>query len=195
MARKSSFLLLTLLSFGSLLAQSYPVDKGSTVLMGSVSFSSAGGDLYENNDGERRTSFEFSPMFGYFVAPGFSVGLQITYSNQAQGDASLSTWAAGPEIAYFIGGNKAKESIKGSTYPFLTAGYYFQGTSYSNGSNDSSNSGSKFRLGAGIDYLLTESVGLFGLLAYDMDTEKPEEGDSISGNHFGLYVGFNIFLY
>ena len=180
---------------GSLLAQSYPVDKGSTMIMGSFTFSSSGGDLYENGDGDRLTSFELSPVFGYFVAPGFSIGLQATYSSLSQGDASYHSWSAGPEIAYFFGGNEAKESINGSTYPFLTASYYFQGNSYSSGSSDRSDSGSKLRFGIGVDHLITESVGLFGLFAYDLDSEKAEDGESVSGNQFGIYAGFNIFLY
>lgn len=187
--------ILILISVSSLFSQSYPVDKGSTMIMGSFSFSSSGGELYESGDGDRLTSFELSPMLGYFIVPGFSIGLQFTYSNLSQGDASLSSWGVGPEIAYFIGGNEAKEKIKGVTYPFLTASYYIMGDTYSSGSSDRSQSGSKFRLGVGIDHLITESVGLFGLLAYDMDTEKPEDGESESGNQIGVYAGFNIFLY
>jgi hypothetical protein len=61
------------------------------MIMGSLTYSSSGGDLYENGDGDRRTSFELNPMFGYFVAPGFSIELQIIYSNLAQGDASLTS--------------------------------------------------------------------------------------------------------
>jgi hypothetical protein len=177
------------------IGQSFPTDKGSTNLMGKFLFSSSGGDLYSGSDGNRLVAIEFDPAFGYFVSPGFSIGGQILYESLSQGDASLTTWGIGPELTYYIGGSEAKESIKGTTLPFLHAAFFYTNSSWDSGSSSSSTSGTKIRFGGGVMHLITNTVGLFGVAAYDIDNKSPENGDSESGNQFGVYAGFMIYLY
>ena len=183
------FLLQTQLS-----AQSSPLGKGSTMLLGSFRFSTAGGDLYENSDGERLVTIEFSPSAGYFFSPGFSLGLQLNYTSTSRGEVSVKSYDIGPQVAYFFGANATTNENKRSVYPFLTASYLFKGISYDNNTNNTSQTGSKLRFGLGVEFLIQESAGLFLLAAYDIDSQKYEDSDSISGNQFGLYAGFNIFL-
>jgi hypothetical protein len=46
-------------------AQNSPVDKGSWFISGNFTFSSAGGDLYENSDGDRLITIEFTPAANF----------------------------------------------------------------------------------------------------------------------------------
>ena len=48
-------------------AQEGPTDRGSVVLGGSISWSSLGGELYEDSDEERYTSILLNPVALFFV--------------------------------------------------------------------------------------------------------------------------------
>jgi hypothetical protein len=74
----------------------------------------------------------------------------------------------------------------------LQAGFFYTNISYD---SDRSQTGTKIRLGGGITHMISNTAAIAGLAAYDIDSEKPEEGDSESGNQFGIYAGLIIFLY
>lgn len=173
-------------------AQNSPVDKGSWFISGNFTFSSAGGDLYENSDGDRLTTIEFTPAANFFVGPGFSIGGRLLFESLSRGNSGITTWGVGPEINYFFSSSEEKSEAKGSTYPFLQAGFFYTNISYD---SDRSQTGTKIRLGGGITHMISNTAAIAGLAAYDIDSEKPEEGDSESGNQFGVYAGLIIFLY
>lgn len=84
-------------------AQEGPTDRGSVVLGGSISWSSLGGELYEDSDEERYTSILLNPVALFFVAPGLAVGGDLYVENESQGNADATTIVVGPAVAYFFG--------------------------------------------------------------------------------------------
>jgi hypothetical protein len=43
--------------------------------------------------------------------------------------------------------------------------------------------------------MISNSVGFFGEVDYQIESQKPENGDSESGDAYNFIFGFNIFLY
>ena len=180
---------------GSAFAQSFPTDKGSKIVAGEFAFSSAGGDLYENSDGDRLTTIELDPFISYFLTPGLALGGNFLLERMSQGDWSLTTWGIGPRLIYFIGGSQPISTVKGKTYPFLDAAFLYIKNTFKYDSDESSSLGTMIRFGGGILHMLSDSVGLFGEAVYSIDSIKPEDGDSESGNQFNIAAGFTFFLY
>ncbi|MEE4311168.1 MAG: hypothetical protein V2J62_04810 [candidate division KSB1 bacterium] len=182
------FTVITLFTSGLILAQSSPIDKGSKIIAGELAFSSASGDLYENSDGDGVTSIEADPFFAYFIAPGLAVGANLLFESESQGDYSQSGWGIGPRVIYFIGSN-------GPTYPYVDVSFLYMSGSWDTGENDYSWSGNMIRFGGGVMHMITSSVGLFGGVAYSIDSMKPEDGDSESGSQFHIAGGLAVFLH
>jgi len=183
-------------------AQSFPTDKGSVALFGSFAFSSAGGDLWEDDD-DRLTQLQFTPSVSYFVTPGFALGGKFLLNRMAQGDASMTTWGIGPHVLYFIGGNKPKPTVKGTTYPYLGATFLYAKSTTEEDDDEFSISGTVISFGFGVCHMLTSTVGLVGEAAYEIDNmtvkwedwEGEEEEESESGDKFNIFAGFVVFLY
>jgi len=165
-----------------------PIDKGSINLGGSFSLDSSGGDLYEI-DGDRQTMTMFTPGFRYFIKDGIAVGGDIMYLRIGQGDDSMTTLGIGPAAAYFF---KTKSD---KFYPYVGLGLLYSNYSIEAGTWDSSASGFDFRFGAGLAYMLGKNLALTGELRYHIQSLKPEEGDSESGNVIAFLIGFAAFLY
>ena len=189
------FALSLIFSFGSAFAQSYHTDKGSKIIAGEFSFSSGGGDLYENSDGDRLTTIEMDTFISYFLTPGLALGANFLLIKTAQGDLSATAWGIGPRLMYFIGGNKSISTGKGKIYPFLDAAFLYIKSTSKGASYELSSSRTRIKFGGGILHMLSESVGLFGEAAYNIDSEKPEDGDSERGNQFNIVAGLAFFLY
>lgn len=183
---------------GLTFAQDSAFDPGSKIVAGSFAYSSACGDLYEDDD-ERLTTLQFTPSLSVFVSPGFAVGGKFLYARSSQDQESITSWGIGPQIIYYIGGNQPRESVRGATYPYLGVAFVFTKSTYESSflgqTEDISTSGTAFSFGFGINHMLTESVGLFGEVDYQLDSMKPEDGDSVSGNKFNIVGGFAFFLY
>ena len=190
-----TFTLTLIFVFGSAFAQSYHPDKGSKIITGEFSFSSGGGDLYKNSDGDRLTTIELDPCISYFLTPGLALGGNFLLLRVSQGDMGETAWGIGPRLMYFIGGNKSISTGKGTTYPFLDAAFIYIKSSSKGASYELSSSRIRIKLGGGIFHMLSDSVGLFGEVAYNIDRVKPEDGDSESGNQFNIVAGFAFFLY
>lgn len=133
-----------------LAAQDYAIDRGAVILGGSVSWSTSGGDLYENSEGDRYNSLLLNPRLLYFVTPGLAVGGDVYVESASRGDFDVTTIAAGPAVAYFFGGAES------TVYPFVSGmiGYGKTSTSGLDGS------GLVFGAGAGAAFMLSESVAL-----------------------------------
>jgi len=107
----------------------------------------------------------------------------------------LTAWGIGPEINYFFGVNKKAPGGKGTNYPYLQAGFFYTNRSIKFDDFDRSQTGTKFRLGAGYAHMISNGAAISVLAAYDIDSEKSEDGESLSGTQFGIYEGLLIFLY
>jgi len=178
----------------SAFAQSFPTDKGSKMILGGFAFSNAGGDLYEV-DGDRMTSIQVNPSVSYFVIPGLALGGKFLLQYASQGKASMTTWGIGPQVMYFVGGNQPKSTVKGTTYPYLGAAFFYTRSTFKDEDGKDTISGTMISLGGGMLHMLSKTVGLFGEAGYQIDNMKPEDGDSASGNKFNIVAGFTFFLY
>lgn len=167
-------------------AQDYAVDQGSLVLGGTVSFTSEGGDLNENADGDRANSLLLNPSVLYFVTPGLGIGGDLYVEYASQGDFSATAIGVGPEVAYFFGGPDS------SVYPFVAGTISY--VSLSSDFFDASGIG--FGLSAGAAFMLTQSVALTAQADYEISNVTFEQTDNTeSGNTFRLAMGIAAFLF
>lgn len=180
----------------SVAAQNFPTDKGSKIVSGGFTFSSAGGDLYESADGDRQVLLQFSPSVSYFVIPGVALGGEFLLEYSFYGDYSDNTWGIGPHILYFLGGDRPKPTVRGTTYPYMGAGFFYSHSMFKYGEIvEVTSSGHMISLEGGILHMLSNAVGLFGEADYQMESMNPEGGDSVNGDKFNIAAGFTVFLY
>ena len=179
-----------------------PVDKGSMIVGGEVSFSSHGGDAYENSDGDGVTNIGFSPFLAYFVAPSIAVGGEVLYNKSSQGDWSASTFGVGPTVAYFFNLDATRTEVKGTVYPYVQAFFKYGKYTSGSGDNDHKETVTYFGGKGGIMYMLTDHWAVNANLNYQSENYKqtepevPEgEDDSVSGNTLGFNVGVTAFLF
>lgn len=176
--------LIMLLGFNLALGQSRneATDKGASIISGMFSLSSQGGDLYEW-EGERFNTFQVTPSLIYFIAPGIGLGADISYERMSQGGDSFTTWGAGPKIGYFIDSGS-------NTIPFVAGSFNY--LDFDDGDN-----GLRIKLGGGL-MIRKGHLGVSVEANYSIDRIKYEfsgMSDSISGNSFGITVGFAGFLH
>lgn len=178
----------------STFAQSYPIDKGSKMIAGSFSITSAGGDLYTNSEEGRATTILLNGSYGYFVTKGVNIGGKILFSRYSHGDVSNTGWGIGPSFSYYFGDEKSK------VYPYLAASFFYDKYVYS--TNDGilgkeveySQSRITTHLAGGVCYMLSSAIGLFSELNYEIENYEFEK-DKINGNTINFMVGINAFLY
>ena len=184
---RRSILSLALVLFpAALAAQGGPIDPGSIVLGGSVSFTSSGGDLYENAEGDRATTITINPRALFFVMRGLAVGGDVLISTSSQGDFDSTTLGIGPAAYYFFGGPNAR------IYPFIGASVGYAKVSV----EDFDGSGLVYGPTAGVAFLLSESVALTTAATYRMENVSIDEIDEdVDGNVFSIDVGIQAFMH
>ncbi|PKK84537.1 MAG: hypothetical protein CVT49_02895 [candidate division Zixibacteria bacterium HGW-Zixibacteria-1] len=172
-------------------AQETPIDKGSMILGGTVTFQSYSGDLYNNQNGDGEKIFAFMPSFGYFIAPGVVIGADLIYHSDSQGDWSGSIFGIGPMVGYYFNTNKERTEIKGSMYPYVkgTFQYLKSGGDYVDETNTA------FGGSVGINYMLSNAVAVdFGINVMSA-TEDLEGYDSLSGTVITIGAGMQAFIF
>jgi hypothetical protein len=157
-------------------------------------FNSDGGDVWENDDGERRTSYESQTLFGYFIMPGLAIGGQFAIESVSQGDYSNKLWAFGPQATYYFGSNSATNSVKGQVYPFVRATYARLNSKEDYGDSDFEFSASVYVADVGAVYMLNSFVGITGSIGYQM-WGFDFENESEDGNRIATEFGFAIFFH
>ena len=173
-------ILFALLLTPAVLAQSYPVDKGSYLLGGTVSFTSEGGDFVSVGSDDRRTTLSINPRFALFVTPGLALGAAVSYSRTSIADAAATSFGIGPELAYFFG-DAASE-----IYPFLAAGVSY--TSLDIGSRSLSGFGVDFA--GGVVFMVARNVGLTAEAFYQTSSLSELDSDA-----FGIRGGVTAFIF
>jgi outer membrane protein W len=165
-------------------AQSFAVDKGSLLIDGSITFSSAGGDLNEEN-GKKLTSMTFNPTLGYFFIPNLGTALEGLYASESQGDSKTTVIGIGPKVAYYFGNAESKQ------FPFIGVGIL-----YVKSNNHIKQSQVNINLAVGTTMMVAKNVGITGKIFYTRENYKPEDADeSIKGYTIGLGVGVSTFIF
>lgn len=185
---KKIILSILLLSFSTTFAfsQDYAVDKGAFILSGTGGFISQGGDLYEDFEENRLSTFTLTSAVNYFVVRNMFIGAGLSYNRMAQGDASVSTIGIGPTVGYAFGKKESKSN------PYIAAGIQL----YSLGSDGDTTSGTDISIGAGMIISIKEHFGLIIEVGYHFQNLKNEAWpESISGNIFGISIGIAGLLF
>jgi outer membrane protein W len=126
-----------------------PIDKGGTILSGLASFAS------EKAGDDTRTTIAFVPNAIFFVASGFGIGFDISFTSVSVEDASQSVLALGPKIMVAFG------SSQSTVYPYLGIGVdYLTVSADEKGFPSSSESGSIIKAGLGMMFKVNEHVGI-----------------------------------
>ncbi len=184
----SVFLILFITS--AAFAQEFAVDKGATWLAGTVSFSSSGGELFEDYDGNSDNVFNLSPTINYFIGKNFFIGGGLEFSNEKQGDYNSNSIGVGPQIGYAFGTQDSK------VFPFVDLGLRYYGMSIDYGSGSSEGTGRDIFLGAGVVVPLRAHLGLTFEAGYHMLNVKEKDYDeNYSGNILGIGIGIAGLLY
>lgn len=191
---KKVFVSLVVLMFAmSAFATDGPIDKGSMILGGDVSFKMQSGDAYENSDGDALNTLTLMPNLGYFVSPSIMIGAMVNFEKISQGDNSLTELDFGPQVGYFFNMDPERTDVKGSIYPFLKAFFMFDKLS-----DDGDLDVSKTIIGGqgGVMFMLSNAVALdFGVL-FSSDSWKPDGADeSTTGTTIEVGAGISAFCY
>ncbi|WP_297100160.1 outer membrane beta-barrel protein [uncultured Draconibacterium sp.] len=173
-----------LVSTSSLFAQEFAVDKGATFISGVASFTSQGGELFEDYDGNNASTFNLSPSVNYFVGKNFFIGGGLEFAHEKQGDYKSNNIGLGPQIGYAFGNEKS------TAFPYFDIGLRYYGMSVDYGSGNSEGSGTDIFLGAGIVVPVKSHLGITFEAGYHMmDINEKESDTSYSGNIFAIGIG------
>lgn len=169
-----------------LLAQDFAIDRGSVVIGGTVSYTSQGGELFENTDGDRLNSLLLNPFALFFVTRGLGIGGDFFVQKASQGDQSVTTLGIGPSVAYFFGGPE------NTAFPFVSGGLEYANLS----STGFDASGFGFNFGAGVAFMVSRGVAVTTQASYEvLNLSVDQLDESFSGNGFGLRAGISAFLF
>jgi hypothetical protein len=177
--------------FREVSAQQYAVDKKATIISGSLSFTSQGGDLFEDFDGNKATTFSFTPNINHFITKNIFFGGSLELTTESQGDYKFTGTGIGPQIGVAFGGSQNK------AYPYLDLGlrYYTMKSDFGSGS-DVKFSGSDLSLGFGVIVPLKSHIGLIFEGGYHMMNLKDKDSkDSYSGKIFSIGAGIAGLLF
>jgi hypothetical protein len=165
--------------------------SGTTIVSGLASFSSQGGDLYEDSDGDGLTAISVVPSALYIVTAGLALGGDVSYTRQSQGDFSTTVFGVGPKVAYFV-------NTGGNAIPYMGVGWNYISLGASSGGEGDSESGSRIKGVVGV-MIKSGHLGIViegGYLRDSFSVEfAGEEGESISGSSIAVGVGFAGLFY
>ena len=170
----------------------YAVDKGSNMFGITAGFINASGDLYTGG-GKPFTAILVMPHTAHFFIRNLGIGGDLLLLLTAQGDNKSTTVGVGPKIMYFFGGKDSK------SYPYLTSGFYYVMNDIEYEDVDflisGVISGTRWKVGAGISWMIAPHLGLVAEASYNRDKLKPEEGKSKSGNMVIVSMGLAGFTF
>ncbi|OGM08591.1 hypothetical protein A2Z67_06430 [Candidatus Woesebacteria bacterium RBG_13_36_22] len=172
-------------------AQQYAIDKKATIISGSGSLMSQGGDLFEDTDGNNATIVTITPTINHFITKNFFIGGGLEISVESQGNYSSNAIGIGPQIGYVFGAPHS------TALPFLDLGirYYKMNIDYG-ASDDYQFSGSNISLGFGVIIPVKTHIGLFFEGGYHMmDLKDKDNDDSYSGNILSIGIGIAGLLF
>lgn len=165
-------------------AQQHATDQGSIQLSGSASFTSSG----EDDEDDRITAINLNPRLAYFIRPGLSVGAEVLLARQSRGDNSITAFGIGPAATYYFGAADAR------TKPYVTGNVQWQKTSNESDTFESDATVTSYGAGAGLLFLLSQSVGITSELFYRSTSVEFDAGEAGSDT-FGLAIGVAAFIF
>ena len=156
-------------------------DQGGWVFGGGSDFSFVS-SKFDSEQDESASDMNLNVGAGYFVIDNLSVGLGLGFGSnkEAGADDATSSWSVGPVVRYYL--------------PMKIFGQLsYQLGSVSSGGEKLYGTGD-LGIGAGYAAFLNDHVAIEPMVRYDMTSAKPDEGDSVNGSAFGLFINFGIYL-
>jgi len=189
-------IVLMLLLAAAISAAEGPIDQGSIMVGGEFGFNSAGGELYDNDDGDNLTAFVFNPSLAFFVAPLIAIGGEGTYFRQSQGDFSSWQFYIGPTFTGFFNLDPTRTEITGTIYPYVQIFAKYGKLTLDRDRVTAIYLGAK----AGAMFMATDHWVLNANVFHQSETYKLVDApmgtdDSVSGNTMGLHVGLTAFCF
>jgi outer membrane protein len=179
------------LFLGVTLTLSAQTEKGNIVLGPEFGFLNQTVEVDGADEEITTTAFNLKLTGGYFVADNLAVGLQFgTASSKVEFDSdetSSSSTFIGPVAAYYI-------SLSDDLYLPVAAGVGLNFSNDDNG-NEVKSSGIAFGLSAGLEYFLSENVGLKLTLGWNSASlEEEDELFELDITEIVAGIGFNIYF-
>lgn len=173
-----------------------PLAEGGHVVAGSIAFSSAGGDYYADDAGNRTQEWSLQPGGGVFVADGLALNLLAVGTWFRQGGVVFDHYELGPVAEYYFD-TIGDDDPRGHAVPYLGAGYLWgRARSELPGSSSTYNSGSGL-LKAGLAWMLSGDAAADITMQYRFGTfteKEPQGGPKSHGDRWSLYWGLKVFL-
>ena len=173
-------IVILLSSIQSMAQTDNPFGKGSTIVDGSASFKSQGGEMRGDT---RNSIISVSSSYLFFIIPHFCIGCNLGYQHSDWNHSKTTIINLGPEIRYYFGKDAKK------LHPFISGSYNFLrlvGEHYD----------SYVTFAGGAVYMINPYVGLFGSVYYMLESRKEEDSEKrVSGNTSGVQFGFIIFMH
>lgn len=177
-------ILVVLTGAGNSCAAEYAVDQGSNMFSITAGVVNAGGDLYEDGEGNSSTTILIMPSYAHFINRGLGFGGDLLLLHLTQGDAGETILGLGPKMVYFFGGENSK------SYPFVTAGFYYVRNTEDFGKSTYTTDGTRFKFGGGVSIMASAHLGVLMEASYNLDNLKGEHAKkSVSGNMVIVSVG------
>lgn len=188
--RRLTFLIFTICFAAGAYAQpEFATDGGSFSLGGNIlSISSNGGELYDDDNGNRSINLNLNPDFNVFIVPSLSVGAEILVTYYLQGSYSRNSLGVGPALTYYIAGHKERR-----VYPYIGVAYMFIKSAYKDTEFDTEGDykSTYFTGKAGVIFMLSTAVGLN--LEYNYTSVATGSDTMTRGNQ--LYLGLGVKYY
>ncbi len=125
-----------------------------------------------------------SPDAGYFVEDDIAIGAWVPLSLDLGDNYRVIGYGIVPFFRYYV------DQMDDMMY-FITANIGFTGNATKIGGVSDSNTGLVGGAGMGVTYMLTESVGVEGIIGYSFNKYKDVDLQSRIGIDIGFQVYFN----
>ena len=134
------------------------------------------------------------PHTAHFFARHLAVGGDVLLLLTTQSENKSTTLGVGPKIMYFFGGKDSK------SYPYLTTGLYYLRNDFDYEDVDllmqGVLSGTRFKVGAGVNWMIARHVAVQVEASYNRDKLKHEDQEkSIKGNMVIVSIGLAGFTF
>jgi outer membrane protein len=167
--------------------------KGAKAVGGGISYSNTSQPGYLGDGEDSESSFEFIPAFGYFVADGILVGINLGLSTGKTvsfgNETKSSGFAVGPFARYYKQTSNENFAIYGQ-FSFL----YGSGKETDSSDQETKTSAMDIAVSPGLVYFLNNhwavELGFRGIGYYSSDPDKDVDNDNVKT----LDVGLNSFL-
>jgi|GEM_PF-3536248 len=173
------------------------LERGTHLVGGSLSFTSAGGDHFENEAGDRTEEWTLRPGGGTFVLRQVALSFHLEGQWFSQGDVRITRYAIGPTADFYFD-TVGDEDPRGYALPYLGIGYLWGTSRDESASAEYRYNSGMFTATAGLTWLLTDHVATDFQVNYRSGRyteKKPESSVNRNADRWSFFFGFKAFLY